>query len=251
MADLAYFEKGESVDHTPAADLTAGTVTEIAGGHVGAPANDIAANALGSATVDGVFKVLAASATTWNDGDELWWDDSASGAIPKSLALDGSADVRLGRAVGAKVSGTTLGYVRLNDPPVPFDPVVYEFDADGANGDVLDHVLVPAAQNPNGLLILGIYGVLTEQMAGSSEDQGLVVVSDQSDNALATLTPSNAAADAVGDIIVGYSAPAAATGAVAVTVAAGEFIDGAVTQQTAGGTPAGKMKVYIVAVPLL
>jgi predicted RecA/RadA family phage recombinase len=248
--EASYYQPGESLDYTPGSATTAGTVLQLADGRAAVPANDIAASAKGSLTISGVFKIAAATGTTWSDKALLYWDSSASQAVTKSLALDGDADFYLGRAVGAKASGPTYGYVELNAPLPVLDPIVYEFDCDGDNGDTSDHVLIPAEQNPNGLLILGVYAVVTEQMAGSSEDQGIVTVYDQSNNTICTLTPTNAAADAVGDIIKGYAAGAATTGDAAKTVAAGEYVDAKVTQQTSGGTPAGKYKVYIQAVPL-
>lgn len=239
------------LDKTPASAVSGGDITQTGDGAAAIYPTDLAASEQGSVQVEGIVKIDAASATTWSDGDELWFDSSTEQAVKKSNALDGSADFRLGVAFGAKVNGTTFGYVRLNAKRPQLDPIVYEFDCDGDNGDTDSHVLIPAEMNPNGLLILGIYAVVTEQMAGSSEDQGVVTVSDESDNALATLTASDAAADAVGDIVVGYAAAAATTGDAAVTVAAGEYVDAAVTQQTSGGTPAGKMKVYVHAIPLV
>ena len=88
-------------------------------------------------------------------------------------------------------------------------------------------------------------------MVGSSEDQGIITVYDESNNALYTLTPSDAAADAINDIVVGYMAQAASTGDAMKTVAAGEFIDCKVTQATSGGSPAGKMRVHLTVRPLI
>ncbi len=120
---------------------------------------------------------------------------------------------------------------------------VFEFDAAET---AVTNVIIPAIDNPRGILITHIFAYITEAMVGSSEDQGIVVISDESNNALATLTPSDAAADAIGDYIVGFQTQSTATGgALTGLVAAGEFVDGIVTQATAGGTPAGKYKVYV------
>lgn len=237
-----------TVDYTPGSAVTAGTAIQLPDGTVGIPNNDIAANAKGALQIGGIATVTAGSSTTWSDGDDLWYDNSGEVAVKKSLTLDGSADFYLGVAVGAKVSGTTVGYVRLNQKRPALEPIVYEFDCE-TGVDTASHVLIPAEMNPNGLLILGIYAVVTEQFAGT-EDQGIVTVSDESDNSLATLTASDAGADAVDDIIVGYAAAAASTGDAAVVVAAGEYVDAAVTQVTTGSA-AGKMKVYIQAIPLV
>ena len=117
--------------------------------------------------------------------------------------------------------------------------------------DTADHLLIPAAANPGGIIIKSIFGRVTEAFVGSSEDQGIVTVYDQANNALATLTPSNAGADAIGDLITGYHLLAGTTGDALKVVAAGAFVDCKVTQNTAGGSPAGKMAVYIEYIPIL
>lgn len=241
-----YYQEGDTLSYTPSTAVTAGTPIQLADGRVGIPNSDIAADALGTLRIKGVFLVAADTATTWADGDELWYDSSAGEVIPKSLALDGAADFRLGLAVGAKASGPTSGYVQINAWR-PLDPVVYEFDCQtGVDGDA--HILIPASQNPNGLVITSIFALVTEQFAGT-EDQGVVTVRDESNNTLATLTPSDSGADAVNDVIEGYFMQEVATGAAGIVVAAGEYVDGQVTTPTTGSA-AGKMKVYITAVPL-
>jgi hypothetical protein len=132
-----------------------------------------------------------------------------------------------------------------------------EFDcATGGDSGSSSYVLIPASENPNGLIILACFGILTEVMAGSSEDQGVVTISDESDNALDTLTPSDAAADALGDYITGASIPeplyvggSTGTAWAGKMVAAGEFVDAAVTQLTVG-TPAGRYLVCVLYVPV-
>jgi len=242
-----YQENPHHVDYTPATAKTAGTAIQLADGTVGILNNDLAANQKGAVQTGGIAKVTTDTATTWADGAEVWYDSSAGEGVAKALTLDGSADFRLGIAVGAQASGDLVGYVRINQTR-PLEPIVYEFDCQ-ADADSDAHVLIPAEMNPNGLLILGVYAIVTEVFAGT-EDQGIVTVSDESDNAIATLTPSDSGADAAGDIIVGYSAPAASTGAAAKVVAAGEYVDAVVTQETTGSA-AGKMKVYVHAVPLV
>ena len=111
--------------------------------------------------------------------------------------------------------------------------------------DTSDHLLIPADLNPNGLIIKRIYGRITEVMGGDTEDQGVITVYDESNNALATLTPTDGGADGVGDIIVGYQIDASTTGDALKTVAAGEFVDCKITQATSGSNVAGKMQVII------
>lgn len=118
---------------------------------------------------------------------------------------------------------------------------VFEFDAGVAVA--VTNVIIPAADNPRGLLITHIWAQLTEVMAGT-EDQGIMVVSDESNNALATITPTDGGADAIGDYLAGYQSQSATLGDAAFLVAANEFVDAAYSQLTTGSN-AGKMKVYV------
>jgi hypothetical protein len=71
----------------------------------------------------------------------------------------------------------------------------------------------------------------------------IVTLYDSDDNAISSLTPSDAAADAVGDLVQGaLSAANAATGTVQAVIPAGKGAYLKVSQATAGGTPAGEMK---------
>jgi hypothetical protein len=131
-----------------------------------------------------------------------------------------------------------------------------EFDcATAGDSGTSSYVLIPASENPNGLILLGMWAIITEVMAGSSEDQGVITVSDESDNSLDTFTASDAAADALGDLVLGGTLSddleSNSTGGAwaSAMVAAGEYVDAAVTQQTAG-TPAGKMLVCVHYVPV-
>jgi hypothetical protein len=108
---------------------------------------------------------------------------------------------------------------------------IFEFDC--AVTTPATKVIIPAIDNPSGLIITHIFGILTETMTGT-EDQGIVVVSDESNNALATITPTNATGDAVGDYLTGYQSQSATLGDAAFVVAAGEFVDAIVTQPTTG-----------------
>lgn len=124
-----------------------------------------------------------------------------------------------------------------------------EFDcATSGDSGTTSYEMISADLNKNGLYILDIWGVVTEVMAGSSEDQGVVTVEDESDNSLGTVTATDGASEAVGDVIRGsltdwpdLSTDDAVGGR---TVAAGEFVDARVSQQTAG-TPAGRILVGI------
>ncbi|CAK9093030.1 Uncharacterized protein SCF082_LOCUS43762, partial [Durusdinium trenchii] len=122
---------------------------------------------------------------------------------------------------------------------------VTEFDCEtGSSTD--DVVLIPAALNTRGWIVAEVFARVTEVFAGSSEDQGVVTVKDEDDNTLYTLTASDAAADAENDLIVGYFMQAGSTGDALKTVASGKAVEAALTQETSGGSPAGKMSDFAV-----
>ncbi|HBF33131.1 TPA: hypothetical protein DDW35_01080 [Candidatus Sumerlaeota bacterium] len=260
MTSQATFYKNSDIRKiTATSDMTSGQVVQLAEGRVGI-VQGLNSGALVTGesvalATQGVFDINAASATTFSAGDEVFWDSSASAAVPASVSLDASADFYLGVATAAKTSGQTTVKVDLNAGWKRLRPFVYEFDCE-TGVDTATHTLIPAAMNPTGLKILSITGEVSEVFAGSSQDQGIVTIKDTATtpNTICTLTPSDAAADAVGDVIQAAGAANAilsATGVACVNVAAGRGVTGVVSQATSGGTPAGKMKVYVLAIPLV
>ena len=249
--ESTYRQGGGQQDYTPAAAVVAGQIVVLPDGRVGSVKADLAASELGAVYTSGIFDVACASGTTFSAGGPVWWDDSAGAAVGPVLTLDPAADVYLGRAVEAKGSGPLVVRVDLNWLPPRGEVLSIWADFDcGLGAALADVILIPAEWNPGGLLINEIIGVVTEVPVGSSEDQGVVTVSDESDNALATLTFTDAAADVIKDIIVGYQRQAASTGDAGLVVAAGEFIDAIVTTLTVGGSIAGRMKVLVKATPM-
>jgi hypothetical protein len=179
-------------------------------------------------------------------GDAAYWDDT------NSVVTSTPTIYPCGTFVFAAATAKTVAYVALNMYGAALLSLAApELDCETGE-DSADHVLVPAAFNRRGLVCALFYGILTEVMAGSSEDQGVVTVYDEDDNALSVLTPSDAAADAIGDAVVGTNPLliSGSTGDAIKTVAAGKYIDCKVTQATSGGTPAGKMRVHAVVHPL-
>lgn len=253
MPELIYISEGEVVKHTPSAAVTAGTPTLMPDGRIGVPPSDVAANTEGNFQVCGIVQGATNSSDTWNAGDKLAWDDSASVIVKANLA-QANADLVLGVATAAQANGDTTGRVYLNVNPsggVITQSAVYEFDCE-TGVDAAAHTLIPSELNPHGLLLLGAYGIVTEQFAGSSEDQGIVTIQDEDDTAICTLTASDSGADALNDVIVGTSDVFSATsGDAAKVVAANKDVEGIVSQATSGGSPAGKMKVYLLFMPLL
>lgn len=194
---------------------------------------------------------VTADTPAWSKGDEIWWDDSASKAVKKSNALDGAADFYLGLAAEDKALNATSGLVLMGIPPVGLNPIAFEFDCETGVGDTADHILIPAYMNPRGLILWEVFGRVTEVFAGSSQDQGIVTIEDIDNNSICTITPSDAGADVVGDVVVGHDGSDLATGGALKLVAAGKAVTGRVSQQTSGGTPAGKMTVHFLAIPLI
>jgi len=253
MAEATYRAVPGEYEEAAGAAVSAGEVSQLSDGRaaVYSGANAAESGDIVAKVTEGFFDVACASGVTFSKGDEVYWDASANTAVAADDGLDGSADFYLGVASRAKVSGELFVRVELNEGFKRLRPFVYEFDCEtGVDTDA--HTLIPASMNPTGLLSLGVYGVITEQMAGSSQDQGIVTIADSGPNTIGTLTPSDSAADAIGDVIVGTSPVlGASTGAAIKTVAAGLSVTGQVTQVTAGGSPAGKYRVYVLATPLV
>jgi len=243
------YQTGDVVDYTPTAAKSGGAVVQLPDGRTGIVLNDIAANVLGAAAVEGIARIEKAN-LAMAVGDRVFFDNDGSpygGTASSGAATDlpDDGDFYVGRCFEAAAADATHVLVILNRDIFDGRKCVFsEFDCETTK-DAAAHVLIPAYLNPNGLVITAIFGLVTEVMAGSGEDQGVVTVSDESNNSLATLTASDAAADAENDIIEGYFAHEASTGDAAKVVAAGEYVDAIVTQATSGGSPAGKIKAFV------
>lgn len=234
--------------------LNAGDV-HIKGDIVGVVVADVADGNDGLLEVQNVHE-LPKDGNARNAGDDAIWDASAGQVVSPGASLDGSADLPVGTIWEDAAAGDSNVKVLVSprNRYGKLQPFVFEFDCDDTNGDTNDHTLIPAWMNPHGLLVLGVFGLVTEGFAGDSEDQGVVTVEDEDDNTIGTLTASDAGADAVDDILVGNNNVVAGTsGDAAKTVAAGKEVHGFVSQQTSdsGSGQAGKMKVYLVALPLV
>lgn len=253
MLTSAHQNQASPLDHTPASAVTGGTPTNPGGGIIGYPDRDIAASEKGALVLDGLrrYKKDGTSGPTFAVGDTIVWDASAGLAV--ALANNHDASVDMPVAVCVKAAATDEDFVvgmplQVLDRYAVLRPFVIEFD----HADTGSSVLIPAWMNRHGLVIEQIYAIVTEAPAGSTEDQMVITVSDESDNALSTLTTTDTTPDAAGDVIIGTNGLwGASTGdALPKTVAAGEYVDAAVTQATEG-TPAGKLKVYVVCRPLV
>lgn len=97
-----------SVHRTAASALSPGTVVQELGlGGVILGSGPIAANEVYEVGLDVVADVASASATTFSEGDDVQWDDTAKLAVA-------SGDFSLGKANIAKVNGETTVSVAFN-----------------------------------------------------------------------------------------------------------------------------------------
>lgn len=251
---ITYQGEDGVVEITAAADLASGQILLLDDGRAGVVLglNAPDSGELAALATEGLFRVKAASGVTFAIGEDVYWDFSADTAINESSAI--AEDFRLGPAIKAKVSGDLEVVVDFNVNPMPWNGVrqsrVVEFETTTPTALT---TLIPAAWNKSGLIILAVYALVSEVFAGASQDQGIVTVKDTagSPNTICTLTPSDAGADAAGDVIVGTAKIfGGATGDAVKTVAAGLGVTGQVTQQTSGSGAAGKMKVRVIFAPL-
>lgn len=103
-------------DYTPGVAKDAGAIILLAIGLAAIVATDLSAGQLGAMRIDGVHDVNAASATLFEDGEDVWWDDSEGLAV-KGGSATAAADFRIGTAHGAKIDGQTSMKVDLNKRP--------------------------------------------------------------------------------------------------------------------------------------
>lgn len=106
------YEAGVQLDYTPTVDTAAGTVINLGVGLTGVPANDIAANQLGSLSTAGVYKIPTDGATAYVAGVLVDYRPSDE-ALATGAAVAG--DFAAGRVVYPVAETDTFAYVLLND----------------------------------------------------------------------------------------------------------------------------------------
>lgn len=102
----SYVQDGKLLDHTPAAAVAAGEVV-VLGALVGVAPRPIAANALGSVAVDGVFSLPCASGVTGAQGSAINW-------YATSGVAHASTGVAAGKLAKARGADDTTVHVILN-----------------------------------------------------------------------------------------------------------------------------------------
>lgn len=222
-------------------------------------ANAIADNSSGNAgdikvqVLSGSYllQVTLASVAVTSVGANVYASDNGTLTLSETTSLVGKVAryVTTNTAVVRFVTGDADVESGSESPSVGIKTLVQSFDCQ-ADADSLAKTLIPASENVGGLVVLSVFARVTEVFGGATEDQGVVTVRDEDENAIATLTPSDAGADAIGDIIQGYQIGGVSTGAALKTVAAGKAIEAIVSTETDGSGAAGKMSVYITVLPL-
>lgn len=106
--DARYVQRGDAIDHTPAADVAAGDVVVI-GKIVGVAKLDIKAGELGALALTGVYEVAKASGTAFAAGAEVGWD----AASKKAVAAGASGSAKFGHAVADAAAAALTALVRL------------------------------------------------------------------------------------------------------------------------------------------
>ena len=104
-----YVHKGDSIDYTPAADVSAGDVV-VQEDLVGIAKLDIAANTLGSLSVTGIFDVPKTGGPDMaiTTGTKLYWD--STNKVASTLEVEGKY---MGKAVADAGDNDTTVRVKL------------------------------------------------------------------------------------------------------------------------------------------
>lgn len=107
MPQATFVQDGASIDYTPGAAVPAGEVV-VQGELVGVAKFPIAANALGSLSVEGVFD-FAKGAGAISAGALVYWDDTNNVATTTA-----TGNKLIGKVVTAAASGATTVRVRMD-----------------------------------------------------------------------------------------------------------------------------------------
>lgn len=101
-------DTGQSIEHTPSADVAPGEVV-VAGTLVGVAPTKIQADSTGDLYVQGKFQMPAKSTDTWGVGASVYWD-----AAEGELTSTSEDNTLAGRAAVAKTNGQTTNEILLN-----------------------------------------------------------------------------------------------------------------------------------------
>ena len=242
MAKARFVQDGQAIDHTPVSAVTAGDVVVV--GTVPLVAKvDIAANALGSLSVDGVFDVVKDS-STFSAGDAVYWDENGSpvGGVALSGAASSSASGNhlMGLAIADAATGASTVRVKLTAAKRTAT-IAGSVTADDITGS--DSSLAIVGRPGVGAGTAGAVVVTGGDSAGGTGTAGALTLDAGAASggtpAGITIGGTNATAVTVGAASVALVAPGPQTrGIGASTAAAGT------TFADAGALPAGTAEVY-------
>lgn len=181
--------QGENIDYTPASAVYAGDVV-FQGSMCGIATQDIAANALGSLAIFGVFRIPKVTGAV-TVGSVISWNptgDPVTGTAGTGAANASGAGKPMGVAVIAAASGDEFVQVRLNTPGIA--PVQTVAAAGSTNADAgaitsngpTNVILVTAADATKG-------AILPAATAGTI----FVVKNRDSENAILKIYPPSGA----------------------------------------------------------
>ena len=107
-----YVQRGDSIDHTPSADVGAGDVVIIGASLLGIAKLDIKSGELGALALVGVFDMpkTSGTGTAIAVGVTVYWD--AANQVVTTDSNSG-ANIQLGRTVAAAVDADTTVRIRL------------------------------------------------------------------------------------------------------------------------------------------
>jgi len=108
MPQAVFVQEGETIDHTPVADVAAGDVV-VQGDLVGVARTPIAAGRLGALAVVGVHDFAKAAGPAFTVGQLLYWDDAANVATATV-----ATNKLIGKVVRAAAAADTSVRVRLS-----------------------------------------------------------------------------------------------------------------------------------------
>jgi predicted RecA/RadA family phage recombinase len=102
----SYVSQGDILDHTPSSAVAAGEVVVI-GAIIGVAPRPIAANALGTLAVEGVFEMPVATGATGAQGSAINW-------YAVSGVAHASTGVAAGKLAKPRLVGDTTVHVNVN-----------------------------------------------------------------------------------------------------------------------------------------
>lgn len=109
MAEATKVGEFDEIKFTAAAALVAGGIVQVGGlAGVVEGLSGVAAGEKANARIKGQYDVAAASGTTFAEGAAVQWNNTTKLAVA-------SGDFAIGKAVAAKVSGTTVVRVQFNE----------------------------------------------------------------------------------------------------------------------------------------